>query len=153
MKQYDFNAESGMLIRKPVSEVYEAIINPEITTRFWFTKSSGRLDEHRQVEWAWEMYQVSDTVTVLALEPGKKIKMQWDNRGEAKTVEWTFTPMDENNTFIHVIEYGYKGNTEEILNQVRDSTGGFCWVLAGLKAWLEHGIELNLVGDRFPKGL
>jgi hypothetical protein len=25
-------------------------------------------------------------------------------------------------------------------------------MLAGLKAWLEHGIELNLVADRFPEG-
>ena len=45
-----------MLIRKPVKEVFEAIINPEITTKFWFTKSSGRLDENKKVEWVWEMY-------------------------------------------------------------------------------------------------
>jgi len=25
-------------------------------------------------------------------------------------------------------------------------------VLAGLKAWLEHGIELGLVHDQFPDG-
>lgn len=35
-----------MLIRKPVKEVFEAIINPEITTKFWFTGSNGRLDEN-----------------------------------------------------------------------------------------------------------
>ena len=34
-------AETGMLIRKPVAEVFEAIVNPEITTKFWFTRSSG----------------------------------------------------------------------------------------------------------------
>jgi len=33
------------------------------------------------------------------------------------------------------------------------STGGFTIVLAGLKALLEHNIQLNLVADRFPKGL
>ncbi len=26
-------------------------------------------------------------------------------------------------------------------------------MLAGLKAFLEHGIQLNLVLDRFPKGI
>ncbi len=35
--------ETGMLIRKPVADVFEAIVNPEITTKFWFTSSSGRL--------------------------------------------------------------------------------------------------------------
>jgi hypothetical protein len=31
-----------------------------------------------------------------------------------------------------------------------DSTQGFSFVLAGAKALLEHGIELNLVGDHAP---
>lgn len=34
-----------MLIRKPVAEVFEAFINPVITTKFWLTKSSGRIEE------------------------------------------------------------------------------------------------------------
>jgi hypothetical protein len=39
------------------------------------------------------------------------------------------------------------------VQQVTDSTGGFTLVLAGLKALLEHNIQLNLVGDRFPAGV
>ena len=27
-------ADTGMLIRKPVAEVFDAIVNPEITTKF-----------------------------------------------------------------------------------------------------------------------
>jgi hypothetical protein len=34
-----------------------------------------------------------------------------------------------------------------------DSTGGFSFVIAALKAFLEHGIELNLVLDHNPDGL
>ncbi len=30
-----------MLIRKPVAEVFEAFVNPDITSKFWFTKGSG----------------------------------------------------------------------------------------------------------------
>jgi uncharacterized protein YndB with AHSA1/START domain len=48
-------AKTGMLIRKPVADVFEAFINPDITTKFWFTKSSGRLEVGKQVEWDWEM--------------------------------------------------------------------------------------------------
>ena len=29
-------ARAEMLIRKPVNEVFEVIINPDITTNFWF---------------------------------------------------------------------------------------------------------------------
>jgi uncharacterized protein YndB with AHSA1/START domain len=36
-------ATTAMLIRKPVSEVFEAFVNPAITAKFWFTKGSDRL--------------------------------------------------------------------------------------------------------------
>ena len=48
-------AEAGMLINKPVEEVFEAFINPEITCNFWFSKSTGRLDENNEVIWTWDM--------------------------------------------------------------------------------------------------
>jgi len=41
---------TGMLIRKPVAEVFEAFVNPNITTKFWFTKSSERLEAGKQVQ-------------------------------------------------------------------------------------------------------
>jgi len=49
--------------------------------------------------------------------------------------------------------YDFQGSRDEIINQVRDSTGGFTIVIAGLKAWLEHNIQLNLMEDKFPKEL
>jgi hypothetical protein len=49
-------AKTGMLIRRPVAEVFEAFVNPDITTKFWFTKGSGRLEIGKQVQWDWEMY-------------------------------------------------------------------------------------------------
>ena len=32
--------KTGMLIRKPIADVFEAFVNPDITTRFWFTKAA-----------------------------------------------------------------------------------------------------------------
>ena len=55
--------EAQMLIRKPVAEVFEAFVNPQITTRFWFTKSSGRLEQGKTVRWDWEMFGVGDNLT------------------------------------------------------------------------------------------
>jgi hypothetical protein len=34
-------AKAEMLIRKRMAEVFAAFVDPEITTGFWFTKSSG----------------------------------------------------------------------------------------------------------------
>jgi len=35
------------------------------------------------------------------------------------------------------------------MNKVVDLTGEFALVLAATKAYLEHGIDLNIVADRF----
>lgn len=145
--------QTAMLIRRPAAEVYEAFVDPAITTRFWFTHGSGRLELGRTVEWKWEMYGVSAPVTVKALEPAARIVIEWPNEGGPTTVEWRFTPQKDETTFVSITESGFVGDGDALLRQVADSTQGFSLVLAGLKAFLEHGIELNLVRDRMPAGV
>ena len=146
-------AKAEMLIRKPVAEVFEAFMNPEITTRFWFTKSSGRLEAGKQVTWTWEMYNASSQVTVKDVEQNKRILIEWSGYGSPNTVEWIFTPYGNDATFVSITNSGFSGDGDELVKQALDSTGGFTWVLAGLKAYLEHNIMLNLIADRFPKEL
>ena len=74
-------AEVGMLIRKPAAEVYEAFIDPAVTSKFWFTHGSARLDAGRQVEWEWRMYDFKSPVEVRELVKAKKIVVGW---GEAR---------------------------------------------------------------------
>src|SRR6476661_3315232 len=82
-------AKTGMLIRKPVAEVFEAFVNPDITTQFWFTQSSGRLETGKQVQWEWEMYGISIPVTTKAIEPNQRIVIEWPGEGSPTSVEWT----------------------------------------------------------------
>jgi hypothetical protein len=51
-----------------------------------------------------------------------------------------------------VTESGWAGSGDELVKYATDSTQGFTLMLAGLKAFLEHHIELNLTADRYPKG-
>jgi uncharacterized protein YndB with AHSA1/START domain len=145
--------KTGMLIRRPVAEVFEAFVDPEITTRFWFTRSTGRLEAGTQVEWFWDMYAVSAPVAVSAVERCRRIVIEWPNEKGPTTVEWRFTPLPDDTTFVEIIESGYAGTGDELVKQVTDSTQGFALVLAGLKALLEHDVRLNLVPDRYPKAL
>jgi uncharacterized protein YndB with AHSA1/START domain len=145
--------KTGMLIRKPVADVFEAFINPDISTKFWFTKSSGRLEVGKQVHWDWEMYGISIALTAKAIEPNKRIVIEWPGYGGLTTVEWMFSPQKDGTTFVSITEAGFTGDADELLKQVTDSTQGFSFVLAGLKALLEHNVRLNLVADRYPKGI
>jgi uncharacterized protein YndB with AHSA1/START domain len=140
--------QAQMLIRKPVAEVFEAFINPAITTKFWFTKSSGRLEPGKDIRWDWEMYGVSAQVLVKAVEPHQRILIEWDD--PPCTVEWLFTPHSEDTTFVSISNWGFRGSDDEVVVQAIDSMGGFTIVLAGLKALLEHNIVLNLIADHHP---
>jgi uncharacterized protein YndB with AHSA1/START domain len=145
--------ETGMLIRKPAAEVFEAFVNPDITTRFWFTKGSGRLEAGRQVQWEWEMYGISVPVTAKAIEPHRRIVIEWPGYSGKSTVEWVFQAQEDGTTFVSITESGFAGDGDDLVKQVTSSTQGFSLVLAGAKALLEHGIQLNLIADRFPKGI
>lgn len=139
--------QAEMLIRRPVEEVFVAFIDPEITTKFWFTKSSGRLEAGRRIRWDWEMYGVSDEIHVLEIEPNKRIRIE---SSDGTQTEWSFTSRAEQEAFVTITNTGFSGSNEDIVNQAIDSMGGYTMVLCALKALLEHGISLNVVSDKAP---
>jgi uncharacterized protein YndB with AHSA1/START domain len=141
--------EAQMMIRKPVSTVFQAFIDPTITTQFWFTKSSGQLEAGKSVKWEWEMYGVSTNVLTKEIIPDKLISTVW---GDPETnVDYEFTAITDDTTYVVIKNYGFKEKGNELLQAIKDSTGGFTTVLDGLKAYLEHNIRLNLIADKFPK--
>jgi uncharacterized protein YndB with AHSA1/START domain len=142
-------AKAEMLIRKPVAQVFEAFIDPAITSRFWFTKGSGRLEAGKHLSWDWEMYGMSTQVEVREIERDRCILVEWSAYG-GTLVEWMFTPRGADETFVSITHRGFKGTAEEMTDAAINATEGFTFVVSGLKAWLEHGIALNLVYDRFP---
>ena len=143
-------AKAEMLIRKPVAEVFEAFIDPAITSRFWFTKGSDRLEAGKEVRWDWEMYKFSVQVQVKEVEKNKRIVVDWGAYEEPSRIEWTFTARPDDTTFVSITNSGFTGSGDEIVKKALASTEGFAFVLAGAKAMLEHKIALNLVPDRFP---
>jgi uncharacterized protein YndB with AHSA1/START domain len=141
-----------MLIRKPAAQVFEALVDPSITSRFWFSKGSGRLEPGKRVRWEWEMYGFATEAEVKEIEENRRILLEWD-LNPPTLVEWTLEPRGEDRTFVKVRNWGFQGDPDKVVAQALDSTGGFSFVLAALKAYLEHGIELNIVLDHDPDGL
>jgi len=141
--------ECQMMVRKPVAAVFQAFIDPSITTKFWFTKSSGRLEENKTIKWEWEMYGVSDHIKVKEIILDQKIIIEWDE--PVTTVEFEFTALSESNTYVVIRNYGFSQTGEDLIEAIKNNTGGFTTVLDGLKAYLEFGIALQLVQDKFPQ--
>jgi uncharacterized protein YndB with AHSA1/START domain len=142
--------QTQMLIRRPAAEVFEAFVDPAITTQFWFTKSSGRLDAGKPVVWEWEMYGASAQVVVKAIEPNRRILVDWGDESGMTEVEWRFAEQS-GGTMVTITNTGFAGDDDSIVAQAVDSSQGFTIVLCGLKALLEHGIRLNLIADKAPE--
>jgi uncharacterized protein YndB with AHSA1/START domain len=138
-------ARAEMLIRRPVAEVFEAFVDPAITSRFWFTRGNKKLKEGEVVTWYWDRYGVAAEVAVKSIERNRRILIEWPTR-----VEWRFSSRSEDTTFVSITASGFTGSDDDKVAQAIDSMGGFSFALAGCKAFLEHGLELNLVDDHNP---
>jgi uncharacterized protein YndB with AHSA1/START domain len=145
-------ATTQMLIRRPVHEVFNAFIDPAVTTKIWFTRSSGRVEAGKHLQWDWEMHGAIAQVDVIEVEVDKRIVIQWPYGPNATPtiVEWNFTSAPDDATFVTIVNSGFRGTDDEIAQQAVGATGGFSYVLAGAKALLEHGVILNLIADHSP---
>ena len=135
-----------MLIRKPVGEVFNAFADPAVTTHFWFSRSGGKLEAGKRVRWEWEMYGVGDNIDVKAIQPNQSIRFEW-SFPKSNLVEMTFKPHAKG-TIVSVVNSGLRG--DDVIAEALDLTQGWNLVLAAAKAWLEHGINLNIVADKAP---
>lgn len=140
--------ETQMLIRRSVNIVFNAFVDPLITTKFWFSQSSGYLEKGAIVDWTWDKYQITHSTHVLQVVENELICIEW---GTPKTkVDFVFEKIDSMNTYVIIRNYDIELQGNELIHYVMDATGGFTTVLDGAKAWLEYDIQLNLVEDKFP---
>ncbi len=141
-----------MLIRVAPERAFQAFVDPEITTRFWFSHSDGVLAQGGTVTWEWRPYGCACKVEVQKIEQDKRIVIKWGDENEWSMVEWTFEPRPSNSTLVTVRNYDFTGSSDPVAVAV-DSMGGFSLVLANAKALLEHGLDLNLIYDKSPDSL
>jgi uncharacterized protein YndB with AHSA1/START domain len=87
------SGKAEMSIRRPVASVFEAFIDPAVTSKFWFTGGSGKLEIGKTVRWDWATYGFSLSVIAKAIEQDRRILVEWAGAGQPPTtVEWTSRP-------------------------------------------------------------
>lgn len=139
---------TGMLIRRPVDEVYQAFTEPAVTSWFWFTHGDRRLSPGAGATWTWGMYGVSTRVAVKDVQVNSRILIDWNLDDQPTEVEWRFQARDRT-TWVEIFNRGFAA-TDEGVAAALDAMEGFTLVLAGAKLWLERAIEPAFIVDRFP---
>ena len=142
MKQLEIKA--GLQVLKPVSEVFEAIVDPEKMKNYFISKSSGYMKEGESLTWKFPEMDIEFPVKIGKIEKDKYISYYWDGAfdGEQTFVEINLQRIENEITFINITEKS-KPNNEAGIKWLKSNTEGWANFLACLKAWMEYGIHLR----------
>ena len=132
-------AKAAIGIQKPVEEVFEAILNPDIMSQYFISKGNGRLEEGTEVQWEFPEFDGSFPVQVKEVKENELISFVWD---PDSFVEIRLEKGKNGDTVVRVSEEGHQ-NDEAGIKWLVGQTEGWTNFLNCMKAWLEYGIHLR----------
>ena len=150
MKEILLEIKTAIQILKPVNEVFEAIIDPSKMSNYFISKSSGRMEEGRQLKWQFPEFEMEFPIRVGKIEKDRYISFYWDLDGIELLVEITLTSVNNTATIVTITEKSRK-NDEAGIRWLKGNTEGWANFLACLKAYLEYGINLRKGAFDFKK--
>jgi len=134
-------------ILKPVTEVFDAVYNPEKLSGYFTTaKASGPLDEGTTVTWAFADNPGDEKnrfpVKVTKNIPNELIVLGWEGtKGLQTVVEMNFEA-DGDGTIVRISETGWR-ETQADLDSSYGNCMGWSQMVSALKAYVEYGINLR----------
>jgi uncharacterized protein YndB with AHSA1/START domain len=132
-------------IRKPVAEVFDAVVNPAKLKQYFTTGGANApLVEGTTVTWDFADFPGAFPVHVRKVVPNRSIVLEWqaaDGKYDTR-VEMSFEALDSESAKVQIIESGWK-ETPAGLNSSYGNCQGWMHMLCCLKVWLEHGINLR----------
>lgn len=134
-------------ISRPVAEVYEAVADPGILSKYFTTGGArGRLEPDADVSWDFADFPGRFPVTVVEADAPKRIVIEWDGSetvDDRTRVVFEFTPIDDGaRTLVTITENSWRA-TDAGAKSAFGNCEGWTGMLAALKAWVEHGINLR----------
>jgi len=142
MENKTLEIKAALQIRKPVNEVFEAIVDPIKMSNYFISKSSGRMEEGKQIKWQFPEFDMEFPIRIGKIESNKYVSFYWDMDGIELLVEMTLTPKENNSTVVTITEKS-RNNDEAGIKWLMGNTEGWANFLACLKAYLEYGINLR----------
>ena len=139
--------EVSMRVSKPVNEVFEAVADPAKLSGYFTTGGAvGRLETGATVQWDFADFPGAFPVEVVEVVQDQKIVLRWDGKeapGGRTTVTMTFASLDEDTRTLVTIGEASWNETPTGLKASYGNCMGWTQMLACLKAYVEHDINLR----------
>ena len=104
MKPEKLEINVSMQIQKPISEVFEAIVNPAKMSNYFISESSGLMEDGKKLMWKFPEFDEKVPIKVGKIEQDKYISYFWGADGQELLVEMTLTPKENNSTLVTITE-------------------------------------------------
>lgn len=137
--QEKITAKAAIGIQKPAEIIFEAIVNPDLMTNYFISKSSGRMEAGAELQWSFPEFEEGYPVSVKEVVPNEKVSFVWDPES---LVEIKLEKIGESDTVVRVTETG-KTNDEAGVKWALGQTEGWSNFVASMKAFLEYGVHLR----------
>jgi uncharacterized protein YndB with AHSA1/START domain len=139
-------AQVQLKIRKPVAQVFDAVVDHRKLAGYFIEVGSGPLVSGTTVTWKFPELDESFPVSVRDVVPHERLAFTWGAAtGGENRVEFIFKPMNGLETMVQVTESGWP-ETPEGVKASQGNAGGWMFMLSALKAYLEYGINLRAGG-------
>lgn len=134
-------------IRKPVGEVFDAVVKPEKLSGYFVKNSTGPLAEGVTVKWSFAEAPTPFDVVVKHVNKNERIVFEWpaEEGGYNTRVEMAFKSLDDGSTLVQISESGWRPTPAGIKSSYGNA-GGWMHMLVCLKGYLEYGINLRAGG-------
>ncbi len=136
-----------IIVNRPRHQVFEAVADPkELSSYFTTGGASARLEQGQTVTWDFADFPGAFPVDVTEVVPGEKIVFTW-KANEPDTdyqlqVTMRFSDVEEGRTKVEVEEAGWR-STDAARTASYGNCMGWAQMLAALKMWAEHRINLR----------
>src|SRR5437868_15051773 len=136
-----------IIVNRPRHEVFEAVADPTKLSAYFTTGgASARPETGKDVTWDFADFPGAFPVHVSEVEPDERIEFRWKaNEPDSDyllDVTFRFTDAGEGRTRVEIDEAGWR-DTEAGRKASYGNCMGWAQMLAALKAWAEHGINLR----------
>ncbi len=136
-------------IARPQHIVYEAVADPaQLSSYFTTGGAEGRLEPGNDVTWDFHDFPGAFPVTVVEAVAPERIVVEWGavhgaGDGASNRVTFEFEPLDgDTRTLVRITEAAWQPTSDGI-KAALGNCEGWTGMLAAMKAWLEHGINLR----------
>jgi len=135
-------------IARPVSDVFEAVVNPDRLSGYFTTGGAeGRIEQGTTVYWSFADFPGRFPVRVEEVVKDRKIVLHWasDDQSDDDSetmVTMAFDALDDGRTLVTISEEGWR-DTARGSKASYGNCEGWTQMLCCLKAFIEHGVNLR----------